>query len=93
MTKVATLVKDRAIDTARALELGDLWRQAMRWGLPSLTTFPAERGFPVRFSTGIKRQVGKSELKTSHKTFERPERALLHAIEEAELWGLPELTT
>ena len=80
-----------ALDSARVLELGELWQQAMRWGLPNLYTHAAERGYPIRFSGGITRSVGKSELNTSHQTFGTPEQALMHAIAEAELWGLPEL--
>lgn len=95
MTKLAKLLRPDpvSIDSARVLELGELWQQAMRWGLPTLFTHAAERGHPIRFSGGITRSVGKSELQTSHKTFGTPEQALMHAIAEAELWGLPELDT
>lgn len=71
---------------ARPVEMGELFREGMKFGAVRIYTH--DSGV---FSVTIERALGASTVKTGFKTFSTPERALLHALEEAELWGLPEL--
>lgn len=80
---------------ARKMELGELWLECEEWGAVNVFTHPAHvlmgRQIPKKYSAKITRHVGESKLETSHKAVPTPEQALLHALEEAELWGLPRL--
>lgn len=75
-----------AVRQAVHLELGGLFREALKHGGASVRTL--DNG---RFSATITRGLGKSELRTGFATHATPEKALLAAIEEARLWGLPDL--
>lgn len=83
---MGTLQKVTAAGSAQPFELGDLFREAMKHGAPRVTTH-GDHAFCAR----IERQLGNSLLVTGFKTYSTPERAMLAAIEEARLWGLPDL--
>lgn len=80
---MGTLVQ---IAPARAMELGALWREALTFGHPHLTLM--SDGLHGAY---IVRPLGNSKVETKYCKEDSPERALLKAIMEAELWGLPKI--
>ncbi len=82
----ASPAPNAASKPARVFTIDSLWYECAKHGRVSIYTL--ENG---KISADIERNVGKSKLKTSHKSFQTAEKALLHALLEAEEWGLPEL--
>lgn len=75
-----------ASGTAKRLDLSELFREALKHGAPRISTFN-----DGTFSARISRNLGNSEIATGFEAYSTPERAMLAAIEEALLWGLPDL--
>lgn len=71
---------------AAEISLSQLWRDALKHGHPWI--WLNQNGEAV---AKIDRPLGNSKVETKHCRADTPERALLEAIQEAELWGLPAL--
>lgn len=72
---------------ARPFDLGGLFREALKHGRPNVYL----SNYKNLFCAYIERQLGASKLQTKPHYFDTPESALLAAVEEADLWGLPDL--
>ena len=77
------------LKVAYPLEMGDLFRMALKHGRVSIYC-PDSQILPP-YAASIQRGLGNSKLETKAHYKSTPEQALLEAIKEAELWGLPDL--